>query len=154
MYPSSISSSFSFMPCPSALQYSPSSKGLSWVVSVGLRLVRRIVLITPRMKCHCPHSASAMMGHAHSVERLYLSWGKHELQSSHFMRRLHPKFGFGYDWGRRFCELRVWFHWQIVVLLTVALRYYSTRLLHASMCRRTDDENIAFYMYRRLLSFH
>ena len=51
-------------------------------VSVGLRSVRRFFLITPRMKCHCPHSVSAMIGHAHSVERLYLSWGKHELQSS------------------------------------------------------------------------
>ena len=128
------------------LQHSPPSKGLSWVVSVGLRPVRRIFLISPRMKCRCPYSASAMMGYAHSVERLYPDWGKHELQSSQFVRRLHPKFGFGYDWGRRFCELRGCFHWQIVVLLAVALHCYSTRLLHASMCRRTVRLEYRFYM--------
>ena len=55
---------------------------LSWVVSVGLWLVRRTFLNIPRMKCRCPYSASAMIGHAHSVERLYPDWGKHELQSS------------------------------------------------------------------------
>jgi hypothetical protein len=42
---------------------------------------------------------------------LPLLGGKHELQSSHFVRRLHPKFGFGYDWGRRFCELRGYFQY-------------------------------------------
>jgi len=52
---------------------------------------------------------------------LPLLGGKHELQSSLFVRRLHPKFGFGYDWGRRFCELRGCFHWQIAVLLAVNL---------------------------------
>jgi hypothetical protein len=73
---------------------------------------------------------------------LPLLGGKHELQSSHFVRRLHPKFGFGYDWGRRFCELRGCFHWWIVVLLAVSLHCHSTRLLHASMCRRTNTDFI------------
>ena len=44
----------------------------------------------PRMKCRCPYSASAMIGHAHSVERLYPAVGKHELQSSPFAKRLNP----------------------------------------------------------------
>ena len=55
----------------------------SEIVSVRLWSVRRIFLNLLRMKCRCPYSASAMIGHAHSVERLYPVWGKHELQSSH-----------------------------------------------------------------------
>ena len=132
MYLSSISSSSPFMPWPSALQHSASSKGLSWVVSVRLQSVRRIFLITPCMKCPCPYSASAMIGHAHSVERLYPSWGASMSSRVHiFVRRLHPKFGFGYDWGRRFCELRGCFHWQIAVLLAVNL----ARLFNAPSAR-------------------
>ena len=84
------------------------SKGLSWVASVGQWLIRRI-LIMPRMKCGCPYSAStAMIGHAPSVERLYPTFGKHELQSS-----LCEAFPLIWLWqwaGRHFPELRGCFH--------------------------------------------
>jgi len=62
--------------CPSALQYSLSPKGLYCAVSVCQWSVRRIFLIIPRMKCRCPYSASVMIGHARSVERLYPHWGQ------------------------------------------------------------------------------
>jgi len=48
----------------------------------------------PRMKCRCPYSASAMIGYAHSVERLYPAVGKHELQSSALVKRLNPNSAF------------------------------------------------------------
>jgi hypothetical protein len=74
----------------SALQHSHYLQGLWSVVSAGLWSVRHIFLKAPRMKCRCPYSASAMIGHAHSVERLYPSWGKHELQSSLFREASPP----------------------------------------------------------------
>ena len=85
------------------------------VISMGQWSIRRIFLIMPRMKCRCPYSASAMIGHAPSVERLYPTVGKHELQGSVCEASL-PKFGFGHERGRRFPELRGHFHRQIVVL--------------------------------------
>jgi len=91
------------------------------VISVGQWSIRRIFLIMPRMKCRCPYSALAMIGHAPSVERLYPTVGKHELQGSVCEASL-PKFGFGHERGRRFPELRG--HFQIVVLYPVALRCY------------------------------
>ena len=57
-------------------------KGCDCVVSAGQWLLRRIFSIMPRMKCRCPYSASVMIGHVRSVERLYPFGGKHELQSS------------------------------------------------------------------------
>ena len=58
------------------------SKGLSWIIGVEQWLIRHVFLIMPRTKCLCPYSALAMVGHASSVERLYPTVGKHELQSS------------------------------------------------------------------------
>ena len=82
-----LSSFYFFLHCCSHLILIPLAlaifERIVRVVSVGLWSVRRIFLILPRMKCRCPYSASAMIGHAHSVERLYPHWGKHELQSSH-----------------------------------------------------------------------
>jgi len=60
---SPISSPPPLTPCPSALR------------------MFVVLLITLRMKCRCPYSASAMIGHVPSVERLYPAVGKHELQS-------------------------------------------------------------------------
>ena len=94
------------------------------VVSMAQWLIRRIFLIMPRMKCLCPYSASAMIGHAPSVERLYPSdcgqaWApEFALWGVSTLIWLWP-------WvGRRLPELRGCFHLQIVVLHPVALRCY------------------------------
>jgi len=108
-----------FISHPSAL-----SKGSSKVVSVGLWSVRRIFFDYTAHEVPLPLFGLGYDGACTFRGAPLPHVGKHELQSLHFVRRLHPKFGFGYDWGRRFCELRGYFHWQIVVLLAVASRCY------------------------------